>query len=88
MQMQTPPVRIKTIRSHVGLAREMSEWGEDIIGKVNPLLLPRTPYHYSPWNYAYAKGDRAVVSCETSHKVYEIFDVTDCLLPLEEDDLN
>jgi hypothetical protein len=74
--------RIKTINSHVGLARWLSEVAEAPIGflarvQTEPI---KSPYAYSPSVQILDWNGRSVIYFETAHKRYEIFEVPANLL--------
>lgn len=80
--------KIKTITSHVGLARFLAEIDGGYCG-----YLPRSvvahipsPYAYSPTKVLYRWNNRIVTWFETRHKHYEVFAVTDeCIYSNEQD---
>lgn len=68
---------IKTIRSHTGVARFLAELdGEAEIAAYIPRIeeIP-SPYAYAPTWPVYLQGGRHVFFRETSHKVYDVFEV-------------
>lgn len=67
--------KIKTIRSHVGLSRYMSSWTSMPIGTIPRQENIPSPYRYSPTETVYGMGEKRVFVKETSHKVYEIYEV-------------
>jgi hypothetical protein len=70
---------IKTIRSHVGYSRWLSEAEDDSwISRKQCAEIP-SPYAYSPTKFVYRWNGKRVVAFETSHKVYQIFALPDSI---------
>ena len=68
-------VPLKTIRSHSGFARFLAETTDD--GEIERSSVARipSPYHFSPTWVVYAWNGKRVIVAETSHKVYQVFNV-------------
>lgn len=67
--------RIKTITSHVGLARFLDEAPDAGFYIARDENIP-SPYAYSPTHTVYAWKGKNVIVVETSHKRYEVFEVS------------
>ena len=81
--------KIKTITSHVGLARWLAEYDADepcgYLPRCAAAHIP-SPYRYSPTVALFHWNGRVVTWFETSHKRYEVFAVTDeCIYSNEQD---
>lgn len=74
--------RIKRIRSHAGHGRFLAECDEPPVGSI-PRQIP-TPYAFAPTHLVWRWGTRHVVIAETSHRCYDLFEVTGPLDPLDE----
>jgi hypothetical protein len=79
--------RIKTINSHSGLARWLSEIDETgtWLARVQIEEIP-SPYSYSPTTPVYDWNGQKVVWFETRHKHYEIFALPAELLRFKTED--
>lgn len=80
--------KIKTIRSHSGLAQWLAETSEEPIGylaRVQVEEIP-SPYAYSPSKPIYDWNGKAVIWFETKHRYYEIFEVLPQMLRFKTDD--
>lgn len=68
--------QIKKITSHAGYGRWLAECSEAPIGYLARahVTIP-SPYRYSPSVAIYTWKDKQVVSFETAHKVYKVFEV-------------
>lgn len=81
--------RIAKIRSHAGIARFYAECDEgDPIAYLARVQVEeiRSPYAYSPSKPIYRHAGRKVVVFETSHKVYEVYEVPANMLTFATDD--
>lgn len=80
--------RIKTINSHAGLCRWLSELSDEPIAylaRVQVEEIP-SPYAYSPTKDIWDWNGRKVVWFETRHRHYEIFEVPATLLRFDSAD--
>lgn len=69
--------RLKTISSHAGYARWIAETSDEpvaYIARVSVADIP-SPYAYSPCKAVYEWKGKRVVSFETAHKRFEVFEV-------------
>lgn len=69
--------KIQTVRSHTGHARFVASVSEEPVGFLPAHRMPaKSPYHGSPSYCVWQDGQgRNVLAIETSHKVYEIWQV-------------
>ncbi len=84
----TTPKPLRTLRGHTAYARFLHnelENARDADGCTKPLYMIRrptnipSPYRYSPdWPVDLYRGQRVVIF-ETSHAVYRVFAVKDCV---------
>ena len=78
--------RIKTLRSYATLARFIAELPESPAGYIPRPNIP-SPFRYSPAQAVYAWNGKTVFWLETSHRVYEIFELSpDTLFYASDDD--
>jgi len=81
--------KIKTIRSHAGLARWLAEVSEEPIGWIPRKAVADipSPYAYSPTKPVWKWGEKFVIWFETRHRYYEVFELParfpDCYLTEE-----
>jgi hypothetical protein len=80
--------RIKTITSHVGLGRWLSETNETPIGYLARCQCEHipSPYAYSPSVRILDWNGRPCVYFEVRHKRYEVYEVPQELLRFKNDD--
>lgn len=69
--------RLKTIPSHSGYARWIAETSDEPVGYIARATVADipSPYAYSPSKAVYEWKGKRVVSFETAHKRYEVFEV-------------
>jgi hypothetical protein len=84
----TSLTKIKTINSCAGYARWLSETSEEPIAylaRVQVEEIP-SPYAYSPVKPVYEWNGKRVISFETRHRHYEVYEVSPQLLSFKSDD--
>ena len=78
----TTVTRIKRIRSHAGHGRFLSLCDEAPVGTIPRQIT--TPYAYAQTHQVLRWGTKHVVVAETAHKVYDVYEVTGPIGPVEE----
>ena len=67
--------RIKRISSHTGYARWLAETSKKPIGRIARQADIPSPYSYSPDHAVYLWNGKRVISVETAHKRYDVFEL-------------
>jgi hypothetical protein len=80
--------KVKTITSHAGYGRWMAECMDEPVGYIARSQVAHipSPYAYSPCRAVYEWNGKYVVSFETRHKRYEVFELPDDMKIYETDE--
>lgn len=66
---------LKSINSYTGYGRIISEFDEEPVGYIPRVQDIPSPYAYSPTDIVYKWNGKNVISRETKHKYYQVFEV-------------
>lgn len=66
--------KIKTIRSHTGVARFLAECDKSYIREIPRVV--KEPYCHSQTQCAYLYKNKEVIVAETKHRYYEVFEIS------------